>query len=58
MLIAGLCLLALFSCSPVEYPTALDRSAVTESPQVYVTPHAKKADVAFTPVKNADSYSF
>ena len=49
--------MALFSCKPVEYPTALDRTAVTDSPVIYITPHARKADVAFTPVRNADSYS-
>ena len=57
LLIAGLCLFALFSCKPIEYPAALNRTAVTDSPLIYVTPHAKKADVAFTPVRNADSYN-
>ena len=57
MLIAGLCLLALFSCSPVEYPEALQRTPVVDKPTIYVTPHAKTAEVSFTPVRNADSYS-
>ena len=56
LLTALLCLLALFSCAPVEYPAALERNVVEEKPVIYVTPHAKKAEVSFAPVRNADSY--
>ena len=57
MLIAGLCLLALFSCSPVEYPETLQRTPVKDIPNIYVTPHPTYAEVKFDPVRNADSYT-
>lgn len=50
-------LLVIISCSPVEYPTQLERTAVTDVPVIYCTPYAKKVDVKFAPVKNADSYT-
>lgn len=50
-------LLVIISCSPVEYPTQLERTAVTDVPVIYCTPYAKKVDVRFAPVKNADNYT-
>ena len=49
--------MALFSCTPVDFPEALPRTPVVDKPNIYVTPYPTYAEVKFDPVRNADSYT-